>query len=89
MFSSTFSCRYEGSVMLKILNYLGGIKYINDNMTVASIAEKMHILTKCLKCIYITMYTVKDNILGKKVCWRLATNQPKNCRKIGQRCVCE
>lgn len=61
-------------------------KYINDNMTVASIAEKMHILNKCLKCIYITMYTVKDNILGKKVCWRLATNQPKNCRKIGQRC---
>lgn len=35
------------------------------------------------------MYTVKDNILGKKVCWRLATNQPKNCRKIGQRCVCQ
>lgn len=30
------------------------------------------------------MYTVKDNILGKKVCWRLATNQPKNCRKIGK-----
>lgn len=45
-------------------------------MTVASIAEKMHILNKC---IYITMYTVKGNILGKKVCWRLATNQ--NCNK--------
>lgn len=74
MFLLIFLCRYEGSVMLKILNYLGGIKYINDNMIVVSIVEKMYILIKCLKCIYIIMYIVKDNILGKKVCWWFVIN---------------
>lgn len=50
------------------------IKYINDNMIVVSIVEKMYILNKCLKCIYIIMYIVKDDILGKKVCWWFVIN---------------
>lgn len=69
--------------MLKIWNYLGGIKYINDNMTVASIAEKMHILNKCLKCIYITLLKIifrKESLLAARN--KSAKELPKNWAKV-------